>query len=320
MKIGIIGTGNVGCACAMAAVNRGSAREIVLVNRSRKTAEAVATDMRYGTPLGPKVDIVDGDYDALKGAGIVLVTVGVNEKTGGATDRNDPQGRLRLLDKNTDIYRDVVPRIVRAEPNAVLLVVTDPPDPLADVARETCPGAIVLSTGTYLDSQRFRVHLGKHFGADPAHVEAQVVGDHGTSQVFLWSSARIGGVPVAALLARRGERMDELRHQLERDVRYANITIIEGHDASQYGIGIVSARIAEMVLNDERAVIPIGSYQKEFGVTLSLPSTVGRRGVAEVLEPDMSDEEREGLRKSAEALNKALHRVRRKSREKATLG
>jgi len=320
VKIGIIGTGNVGCASAMAAVNRGSAHEIVLVNRSRQTAEAVATDMRYGTPLGPKVDIVDGDYDALKGAGIVFITAGVNEKTGGATDRNDPQGRLKLLDKNADIYRDIVPRIVRAEPDAVLLVVTDPPDPLADVARETCPGTVVLSTGTYLDSQRFRVHLGKHFGADPAHVEAQVIGDHGTSQVFLWSSARIGGVPVAALLARRGERIDELRHQLERDVRYANITIIEGHDASQYGIGIVSARIAEMVLNDERAVIPIGSYQTKFGVTLSLPSIVGRRGVAEVLEPDMSDEEREGLRKSAEALNKALRRVRSKPKEKATLG
>ena len=238
MKIGIIGTGNVGCACAMAAVNRGSAREIVLVNRSRKIAEAVATDMRYGTPLGPKVDIVDGDYDDLKGAGIVLITVGVNEKTGGATDRNDPLGRLKLLDKNAEIYRDIVPRIVRAEPNAVLLVVSDPPDPLADIAREAAPGAAVLSTGTYLDSQRFRVHLGKYFGADPAHVEAQVIGDHGTSQVFLWSSARIGGVPVAALLERRGERMVELRHELERDVRYANITIIEGQPIRhRYRIG-----------------------------------------------------------------------------------
>jgi len=315
VKIGIIGTGNVGCACAMAAVNRGSAREIVLVNRDRKTAEAVATDMRYGTPLGPKVDIVDGDYDDLKGAGIVLITVGVNEKTGGATDRNDPQGRLKLLDKNAEIYRDIVPRIVRAESNAVLLVVSDPPDPLADVAREAGGGA-VLSTGTYLDSQRFRVHLGKHFGADPAHVEAQVIGDHGTSQVFLWSSARIGGVPVAALLERRGERMSELRQKLERDVRYANITIIEGHDASQYGIGIVSARIAEMVLNDERAVIPIGSYQKKLGVTLSLPSIVGRRGVIEVLEPAMSDEERDGLRKSADALGTALDRVRKQPRAK----
>ena len=317
MKIGIVGTGNVGCACAMAAVIRGSAREIVLVNRDRKTAEAVATDMRYGTTLGPKVDITDGDYEDLKDAGIVLITAGVNEKTGGATDRNDPQGRLRLLDKNAEIYRDIVPRIVRAEPKAVILVVTDPPDPLADVARETCPGTAVLSTGTYLDSQRFRVHLGRHFGVDAAHVEAQVIGDHGTAQVFLWSSARIGGVPVAALLKSRGERLDELRHKLEQEVRYANITIIEGHDASQYGIGIISARIAEMVLNDERAVVPIGSYQKPFGVTLSLPSVVGRAGVSEVLEPQMSEEEREGLRKSADTLNKALERLRNKPTVKA---
>jgi L-lactate dehydrogenase len=108
----------------------------------------------------------------------------------------------------------------------------------------------------------------------------------------------------------RGERL-ELRHKLEREVRYANITIIEGHAASQYGIGIVSARIAEMVLNDERAVIPIGSYQKKFGVTLSLPSVVGRGGAIEVLEPKMSHEEREELRKSADALNKALERVRK---------
>ena len=102
MKIGIIGVGNVGCACAMAAVIRGSAREIVLVNRTRKTAKAVATDIRYGIPLGRKVAIADGDYDNLAGAGVVLITSGVNEKTGGATDRNDPQGRLKLLDKNAD--------------------------------------------------------------------------------------------------------------------------------------------------------------------------------------------------------------------------
>jgi L-lactate dehydrogenase len=149
MKLGIIGTGNVGCACTMAAVIRGSAREIVLVNRTRKTAEAVATDIRYGTPLGGKVDIVDGDYDALSGAGIVLMTAGVNEKTGGATDRTDPQGRLRLLAQNAKIYRDIVPKIVAAAPNAVLLVVTDPPDPLADVARQVCPRATVLSAGTF---------------------------------------------------------------------------------------------------------------------------------------------------------------------------
>jgi L-lactate dehydrogenase len=309
MKLGIIGTGNVGNAIALAAVTRGSAREIVLVNRTRKVAKAVATDLRYGIPLGPRIDISDGDYDALNGAGVVLITSGVNEKTGGATDRSDAQGRLRLLEKNAAIYRDIVPKIVSAAPQAVLVAVTDPPDPLADVARKIGGHDRVLSTGTFLDSLRFRVHLGAHFGVDPVDVEAQVIGDHGTSQVFLWSSARIAGVPLARLLQERGESLADLRAKVESDVRYANITIIEGHDASQYGIGIVSARIAEMVLRDEGSAIPIGSFQREFGVTLSLPSVVGRGGVTAILPPEFSAEERDGLRKSAENLRAALERV-----------
>jgi L-lactate dehydrogenase len=310
MKIGIIGTGAVGCACALAAVIRGSAREIVLVDRTRKKAEAVAADIRYGTPLCPKVEITEGDYDSLDGAALVMITAGINEKTGGATNRDDPRGRLRLLDQNAATYRDIVPRITRVAPAAVLLIVTDPPDPLADVAREAAGHVRVLSTGTFLDSLRFRVHLGRHFAVDPAHVEAQVIGDHGTKQVFLWSSARIGGVPIATLMKRGSETLKELRQKLENEVRYANITIIEGHDASQYGIGMVSARIAEMVLRDEHAVIPIGSYQQEFGVTLSLPSVLGSSGVIKVLQPELSQEEREGLRKSAESLRAALEHVK----------
>ena len=309
MKLGIIGTGNVGNAIALAAVTRGSAREVVLVNRTRKVAKAVATDLRYGIPLGPRIAISDGDYDALNGAGVVLITSGVNEKTGGATDRSDAQGRLRLLEKNAAIYRDIVPKIVSAAPQAVLVAVTDPPDPLADVARKIAGHDRVLSTGTFLDSLRFRVHLGAHFGVDPVDVEAQVIGDHGTSQVFLWSSARIAGVPLTRLLQERSESLADLRAKVESDVRYANITIIEGHDASQYGIGIVSARIAEMVLRDEGSAIPIGSFQREFGVTLSLPSVVGRSGVTAILPPELSAEERDGLRKSAENLRTALERV-----------
>lgn len=310
MKLGIIGTGNVGCAVALACAMRGSARQVVLVNRTAQTAEAVATDIRYGTPLGPKVDIKEGDYDALAGAGAVLITSGLNEKTGGATDRNDPQGRLRLLEKNAAIDQHIVPQIVRA-PNAVLVAVTDPPDPLADIAREKAGHDRVLSTGTFLDSLRFRVQLGGHFGVDPAHVEAQVIGDHGTTQVFLWSSARIAGVPVSHLLQERGEQLDDLRTQIENEVRFANITIIEGHGASQYGIGIVSARIAEMVLTDERAVIPIGSYQPDLGVTLSLPSVIGRVGAVSVLHPDLSTEEKSKLELSVESLRNALKTVKR---------
>jgi L-lactate dehydrogenase len=167
----------------------------------------------------------------------------------------------------------------------------------------------VLSAGTLIDSLRFRVHLGAYFGVNAASVEAQVIGDHGTSQVFLWSSARIAGVPVASLLRQRGEPLTDLRAKIEKEVRFANITIIEGHEASQYGIGIVAARIAEMILRDERCAVPIGSYQRQFGVTLSLPAIVGRNGVVEVLQPQLSDEELNELDKSATSLRQALQRV-----------
>jgi L-lactate dehydrogenase len=305
MKIGIVGAGKVGSACALAAVVRGSARNIVIVDRTRKRAKAVATDLRYGSPLCPKTDVVDGDYDDLADAALVMITAGINEKAGGATDRNDPQGRLRLLDTNAGIYREIVPRIVGVAPQAVILVVTDPPDPLADIARTAAGHGRILSTGTFLDSLRFRVHVAQHFQVDANQVEAQVVGEHGVSQVFLWSSARIAGVPIGALVRERGETLDMVREQIESSVRYANITIIEGNDASQFGIGIVSARIAEIVLRDERAVLPVGSYNERFGVTLSLPSIVGRSGVIRILEPEMSLEEAQALEHSAASLKKS---------------
>ena len=309
MNIGIVGAGRVGCACALAAVVRGSARAIVIVDRTRARAKAVATDLRYGAPLGPKTTVVDGDYEDLADATLVMITAGINEKAGGATDRSDPQGRLRLLEKNAEIYRDIVPRVVRAAPRAVILVVTDPPDPLADIARDSAGHDRVLSTGTYLDSLRFRVHLAEHFEVDANQVEAQVIGEHGVSQVFLWSTARIAGVSINKLIRERGETLDKVREQIEKSVRYANITIIEGNDASQFGIGIVSARITEMVLRDERAVIPIGSYHEKFGVTLSLPSIVGRDGVLRTFEPEMSHEEQQALERGAANLKKSESRT-----------
>jgi L-lactate dehydrogenase len=305
MKIGIVGAGKVGSACALAAVVRGSARNIVIIDRTRKRAKAVATDLLYGSPLCPKTEVVDGDYQDLADAALVMITAGINEKAGGATDRNDPRGRLRLLDTNAEIYREIVPHIVGVAPQAVLLVVTDPPDPLADIARASAGHGRVLSTGTFLDSLRFRVQLAQHFEVDANQVEAQVVGEHGVSQVFLWSSARIAGVPIGALVRERGEALERVREQIESSVRYANITIIEGNDASQFGIGIVSARIAEIVLGDERAVLPIGSYNEKFGVTLSLPSIVGRSGVIQILEPEMSGEEEQALKRSAANLKKS---------------
>jgi L-lactate dehydrogenase len=311
MKIGIIGAGAVGAACAMATVMRGCASELVLVNRGRERAKGMTTDMGYGAPLSSTTRVTDGDYSDLAGAALVMVTVGVNEKSGGATDRSDPAGRLRLLDKNAQVYREVIPRITAAAPEAVLLVVTDPPDPLAFLTRELARHDRVLSTGTLLDSLRFRVHLARKLEVAPTSIEAQVLGEHGTSQIFHWSGARVGGVPIADALGQHGLEYDDgFRATIENEVRYANITIIEGIGASQYGIGMVCARIAEIVLRDERAAIPIGVYNSKLEVTLSLPGVVGRDGCLQVFDPPLSDDERAGLKKCVETLRKAQERMR----------
>jgi L-lactate dehydrogenase len=310
MKIGIIGAGAVGAACAMATLMRGCASELVLVNRGRDRAKGMATDMGYGAPLSSTTRVTDGDYSDLSGAALVMITVGVNEKSGGATDRSDPAGRLRLLDKNAEVYRQVIPQINAAAPGAVLLVVTDPPDPLAWLTRELVRHDRVLSTGTLLDSMRFRVHLGRKLKVAPTDIEAQVLGEHGTSQIFHWSGARVGGVPISDALGQCGlQHDDDFRATVENEVRFANITIIEGIGASQYGIGMVCARIAQIVLRDERAVIPIGVYNSKIGVTISLPGVVGRRGCLQVLNPPLSNDERLGLEKSIETLRKAQERV-----------
>src|ERR1700759_2187904 len=223
MRIGIIGAGAVCAACAMATVMRGGASELVLVNRGRERAKGMATDMGYGAPLSSTTRVTDGDYSDLADAALVMVTVGVNEKTGGATDRNDPAGRLRLLDKNAGIYREVIPQINAAAPDAVLLVVTDPPDPLAWLTRELARHDRVLSSGTLLDTLRFRVHLGRKLKVAPTAIEAQVLGERGTSQIFHWSGARVGSVGIAGALEQWGvEQDDDFRAGIEKEVRYAN--------------------------------------------------------------------------------------------------
>ena len=301
MKIGVIGSGAVGSACLLALVLRGSAREIVVLNRDRKRARAVAMDIGYGAPLASVVDIRDGDYPDLAGAELVIITAGINEKSGGATDRSDPAGRLRLLEANVGVYRDILPRLSQVAPEALVLVLTDPPDPLADLVR-TAGFKRVLSSGTYLDSLRFRYHLARRLNVAAASVEADVLGEHGTSEVLMWSSARVGTAPVLELIERSGGDRQELRRAIEHDVRYANIAIIEGNQASQFGIGIVAARIVEAVLRDERVVIPVGAYNPTYGATLSMPSVVGRAGLLRILEPSMSEEERHALERSADRL------------------
>ena len=255
MKIGVIGAGAVGSACLLSSILRGVAREIVVVNRERNRAKAVVTDLQYGAALSSTVQIRDGDYSDLAGAALVMITAGMNEKSGGATNRNDPAGRLKLLESNVGYLpanpsRDLQDGTASGHPRRDRSA-----GPLADFVR-TFGFTRVLSTGTFLDSLRFRFHVARHLNVDPASVEANVLGEHGTSEVFMWSSAQVAGVRVLDALQQTGRGPEELRRSIEQEVRYANITIIEGNQASQFGIGMVSARIAEIVLRDERGVIP----------------------------------------------------------------
>ena len=309
MKIGIIGAGAVGAACLSAVVMRRFAQEVVVLDRDRKRAQALVTDLQYGAVLTPGAELRDSDYSDLDGAALVIITAGVNEKTGGATDRKDPAGRLRLLDTNAGVYKDIVQRLDAVAPDAIVLVVTDPPDPLADVVR-MLGHAQVLSTGTYLDSLRFRFHLARRLGVSPDSVDAQILGEHGTSEVFVWSSARVAGTTARELWTQSSPSWDKVCREIEQEVRFANITIIEGIGASQHGIGMVSARIAEMVLRDERTVIPIGSYNPRYGVTLSLPTVLGRAGALRIIEPDLSPGEQQGLQQSAETLRAAIAKIK----------
>ncbi|MFG1707983.1 hypothetical protein ACFLIM_32720 [Nonomuraea sp. M3C6] len=310
MKVGVIGVGAVGAATVLSLIERGGmCREIVLVDIDSARATAVADDVRSATPLFPAVEVRAGGYDALSGAAIVVITAGTNEKKGGATDRSDPHGRLRLLDTNARVYADIVPQIVAVAPHAVLMVVTDPPDPLADLTRHLAHHDRVFSTGTLIDSLRFRVHLADRLRVRPRDVHAMVVGEHGTSEVPLWSSASVAGLPVLELLARDGEPADKVRQEIENDIRYANITIIEGTGASQYGIGAVCARLVEIVLRDERAVLPVAAYHAPYDVTLSLISVLGAGGVQRMREPTMTEAERTALDESAAALREAASRA-----------
>jgi len=306
MKVGVIGAGAVGSASLLSLVTRGLACEIVVVDRNRQRAQGVVTDLQYGATLSPAVVLEAGDYPDLTDAVLVIITAGINEKAGGATDRSDPAGRLTLLKANAEIYRDIVPNVVAVAPRALILVVTDPPDPLATLARHLAGHARVVSSGTFLDTLRFRFHLARRLNVNPRFVAAQVVGEHGTSEVFLWSSARVGGMPVIAALGGGCENVEEFRRHVEDEVRYANLSIIEGTGASQLGIGMATARIVEALLRDENAVMPVGSFNSTYGTTLSLPSVLGRTGVTRVLEPEMSEDERQGLERSAARLREAV--------------
>lgn len=310
MKVGIIGAGFVGAACAKAMLLRGSCNHIVLNDIDAAKAKGLANDLSHGELLCAATRIEAGPINKLSGAQVVVITAGINERAGNAVDRNDKRGRLLLLPRNIEIYQQIIPRLAEIVPEAVILIVTDPPDALADVARILMKkNGKIVSSGTFLDSLRFRLQIARQLNCRAASVDANVIGEHGTSQVYVWSGARVAGEKVLDLAKSRGLDRISFRNKVEDAVKYANIEIIEGTGASQHGIGIVTARLVEAMLRDENFVAPVGTYQPQFGVTLSLPSMIGANGVADVLIPTLDEAESQALAASAEVLREAVDGV-----------
>lgn len=301
MKIGIVGTGMVGSSAAFAMALRGTASEIVLVDRNADLASAHAQDISHAVPFARAVTVRAGDYTDLAGARIVVLAAGVGQKPG--------ETRLALLGRNAAVFRQVVEQLMPVVPDALFLIASNPVDLMTYAVRRFSglPASRVIGSGTILDTARFRVLVGEHLGIAPRSVHAYVLGEHGDSEVAVWSSAMAGNVPLEAFAAQTGRTLTaDKRAEISDAVRNAAYTIISGKGSTYYGIGAGLARIAEAIGGDERAVLSVstvtGDVEGIEDVPLSLPRIVGAEGVTAELRPDLDADERAALRKSAETI------------------
>lgn len=305
MKVGIIGAGFVGSAAGYAMVLRNSCRELVLIDANRAKAEAEADDIQHATPVSHPVLVSAGSYKDLKGAKVVVITAGVNQRPG--------ETRLDLIGRNVVVFQNIIPQIVEVEPNAVILVATNPVDILTTVTERIAKlkKGQVMGSGTTLDTARFRALVAEHVGVDAHHVHCYVVGEHGDSEVVVWSSATVAGMPIQEFCAARNiEWSQTIQEKISENVKKAAYHIIKGKGATYYGIGAVLANITERILRDQRAILTVSETIDEYGVALSLPRLVGGDGVLGNIGLSMNEEEKQLLQNSADVLKEALASVK----------
>ena len=308
MKVGIVGSGFVGATAGYALVMQGVGREVVLVDRNAERAEAEADDIRHAVPFAHPLEIRAGDYDALTDCSVVLICAGVGQKPG--------ETRLQLLKRNAQVFSEVVPAVLTSAPEAVLVIATNPVDVMTHLAARYAadcgvPPGRVLGSGTTLDTARFRSLLGNHCGIDPQHIHAHVIGEHGDSEVLTWSLVTVSGMPLESFVKLRGIDLSEpVRQQIDQQVRGAAYTIIRGKAATYYGIGSALARIVDVILHGQRAVmtvcVPTAQVGEVSDVTLSLPRLVGGTGVLETFPLPLSENENTRLCESARVVRRAL--------------
>lgn len=308
MKIAVIGAGAVGASAAYAMMISGTASEIVLVDVNQRKAEGEAMDLMHGAPFVRPVTVSAGSYADCAGADLVVITAGAAQRPG--------ETRLELVKRNTDIFGSIIPQITHAAPDAVLLVVANPVDILTYVTMKISGlgPRRVLGSGTVLDTARLRALVGQHLQIDARSVHAYVIGEHGDSEVLLWSQATVAGLPLADFARQRGVRYDDtVRASIDYGVRRAAYEIIERKGATFYAIGLGVRNVAEAILRDHNTILPVSTLMTgQFGIEgicLSLPSVVDRGGVEVILEPAMDDAELAEFKHSAAVLQEVAQSV-----------
>ncbi|MTI17921.1 L-lactate dehydrogenase [Rhodobacteraceae bacterium RKSG542] len=308
MKVGVVGVGAVGSTAAYAMVLNGVGTEVVLVDYNPKFALAQAEDIFHATPFAHPTRVYAGGYDALKGAAVVVIAAGVSQRPG--------ETRIQLLARNAAVFASVIPEILKYAPNAILLVATNPVDIMTQVATEISglPSKRVIGSGTVLDTARFRALLGHHLGISPVSVHADVLGEHGDSEVLVWSGAKAGNTNLLEFAAQTNRTITpEVRERIDTGVRRAAYSIIEGKGATNFGIGAGLSRIVRAIVSNEHSVISLTTETPEVlgvkKIAVSVPRVIGAQGIEATLFPTLDEDEAAKLRASAESLKSAAKEV-----------
>lgn len=302
-KLTVVGAGSVGSSLAYASLIRGSAREVALYDIATAKVEAEVLDLAHGTQFTDSRVIGGDDLAVAEGSHLVVITAGAKQEPG--------QSRLELAGTNVGILERLLPGLLERAPDAVYVLVTNPVDVLTVAAQRITglPPNRVFGSGTVLDTSRLRWLLARRAGVTTSNVHADIVGEHGDTEFPLWSTARIGPVPILEWRGGEPFTVPEL-DEIAREVRDAAYTVIRGKGATNYAIGLAGARIVEAVLNDEHAIMPVSTVLSGIhgidGVALSVPALVSGNGAAPLSETPFSDDEQRMLRASADAIGAAV--------------
>ena len=305
-KVAVIGCGFVGATSAFSLIQTGLFSEMVLIDANHQKAEGEAMDLSHGSAYLTPMNIYAGGYDDIVDAGLIVITAGANQKPN--------ETRLDLVKKNVAIFKSIIPEIKNRNCEGILMIVSNPVDILTYVTLKLSgfPAHRVIGSGTVLDTARLKYVLGRHLQVDPRDVHAYIIGEHGDSELAVWSGAQVAGIHINHFCELRGHfNHQEAMERLAQQVRDSAYEIIERKGATYYGVAVAVKRIATAIVKNEHAVLPISSLmQGEFvlnDICLSIPTVVGSQGVEKVVDIYLNNEENEKLQESAKALKEVLN-------------